>query len=47
MIPAKRSVHLQTECIKDLMNTKLYLDQSSIHVNKKINYQNPFLSLDQ
>ena len=35
MIPAKRSVHQQTECIKDLMNTKFYVDQSSIHVNKK------------
>jgi len=35
VIPAKRSVHQQTEYIKDLMNTKFYINQSSIHVNKK------------
>jgi len=47
MIPAKRSVHQQTEYIKDLMNNKFYINQSSIHVNKKTIFQNPLLSLDQ
>jgi len=47
VIPAKRSVHQQTEYIKDLMNTKFYIEQSSIHVNKKNIFPNPLFSLDQ
>ena len=47
VIPAKRSVHQQTEYFKDLTNIKFSLDQSSIYVNKKTFPQNPLFSLDQ